>query len=69
MKIKEIRAAPVAELKNKMSELRRELIKVNAQSATGTTSKNPSQARQMRRTISRILTVIQNKNKEEKKKA
>lgn len=68
MKIKEIKAMPVAELQNKMNELYKDLIKLNAQVSTGTTPKSPGQIRKIKRTIARILTVIKNKTTEEKKK-
>ena len=60
---------PVEDLKNKMIELKKELIKINAQVATGTTPKSPGKIRQMKRTIARILTIMSNKTKEGMKKA
>ena len=44
------------EMHNKLSELKRELLKANAQVATGTTPKSPGQIKQIKRTIARILT-------------
>ncbi len=40
-----------------MSDLQKELIKTNAQAATGTAPKNPYQIRNAKRTIARILTM------------
>ena len=57
MRAKEIRALPKEELTNKLSELKRELIKNNAQIATGTTPKSPGQMRELKKTIARILTI------------
>jgi len=57
MKIKELRQNNVEELDKKLSEIRKDLIKINAQVATGTGVKNAGQIRQMKRTIARILTV------------
>lgn len=64
MKNKEIKNLPETELNKKIEELRHELIKVNAQVATGTTPKNPGQIKQMKRSIARIKTILKNKVKE-----
>ena len=57
MKVKEIRKTTNEELDKKLEELNKDLIKLNAQVATGTGVKNPGQIRQIKRTIARILTV------------
>ena len=49
------------ELEAKVLELRKELIKLNAQTATGTTPKNPKQIKQDKKYIARILTALHNK--------
>lgn len=67
MKIKELRGLPVHELQEKVVELRRELMKHNAQISTGTTPKSPGQIRNVKKTIARMLTEL--KNKEGAKKA
>ena len=41
LKTKETRAMSEEDLKNRLEELKKELIKHNAQIATGTTPKNP----------------------------
>lgn len=46
------------ELKAKMLELRKELIKLNAQAATGTTPKNPRQIRTTKKNIARLMTAL-----------
>ena len=61
MKSKDIHAMPVAELNEKLAELRKELMKLNAQVATGTTPKSPGQVRTTKRTIARILTELKQK--------
>ena len=53
---KELRSLTQKEIEARMVDLRKEMIKVNAQAATGTTPKNPYQIRNSKRTIARILT-------------
>lgn len=57
MKIKELRKTAPEELDKKLGELRKDLVKLNAQVATGTGVKSPGQIRQIKRTIARILTI------------
>ncbi len=61
LKIKEIRGMTKEDLNDKLEELKKELIKINAQIATGTTPKSPGQVRQIKKTIARILTIIKDK--------
>ncbi len=61
LRIKEIKSMAVEDLKARLEELRKDLIKQNAQIATGTTPKSPGQIKQMKKTIARILTVMKNK--------
>lgn len=70
MKFKELKAIEPVELKSKLIELRKELIKLNAQVATGTAIKNPGQIKQTKKTIARILTLsnIKKQTKEASKK-
>jgi ribosomal protein L29 len=44
-------------LNSKLSEIRKELIKLNTQVSRGTTLKNPGQIKQIKKTIARILTI------------
>lgn len=44
------------ELEAKILELRKELMKLNAQVAVGATPKNPMQIKQAKKTIARIKT-------------
>jgi ribosomal protein L29 len=46
------------ELKAKVLELRKELIKLNAQTATGTSPKNPRQINTNKKNIARLLTAL-----------
>lgn len=64
LKIKEIRSMPKEELKNKLEELKKELIKLNAQISTGTTPKSPGQLKQIKKTVAKILTVLKRKESE-----
>ncbi len=45
------------DLENKLVELKKELMKINSQVATGTIPKNPGKIRVIKRTIARILTI------------
>ena len=49
------------ELEAKTLELRKEIIKLKAQSATGSTPKNPLQIKNTRRNIARLLTALREK--------
>ena len=70
MKFKELNAMPESELQEKMKQVRMDLIKANAQVATGTTPKNSGQIRVMKKTIAKIKNILHNssKNKPEGKK-
>lgn len=71
MKKKELMDLGKSEYESKLMEFRKELIKLNAQSATGTAMKNPGLLRQTKKNIARVLTLMnQNKTKtKETKKA
>jgi large subunit ribosomal protein L29 len=68
MKIKDIRSMGAKELEDKLKEARIELMKLNAQVATGTAPKSPGQIKATRKTIARIKTVLKQKAKTEDKK-
>jgi len=71
MKIKDIRSMSKEELGSKLIELRKELIKHNAQVATGTTPKSPGQIKKTKKIVAKILTLQKEKlisKKEAKKK-
>ena len=61
MKAKELRAMNDSDLDSKIVELKKELMKVNAQIALGTVPKSPGKVKDMKRTIAQILTIKQQK--------
>ena len=67
MKTKELRSMTKEDLKSKLIELRKELIKHNAQIATGTTPKSPGQVREIKKTIAKIMIIVGNSKNEPKK--
>jgi len=67
MKIKELRELSKEEMEIRLDELRKELIKHNAQIATGTIPKSPGQVKQTKKTIARILTILKEKTEEKEK--
>ena len=52
---KELKTMSKDELSNKLHDLRKELMKLNAQIATGTTPKSPGHVRTIKKTIAKIL--------------
>lgn len=68
MKVKEIRGMDKGTAAEKMAELKKELVKMNAQVAIGTAIKNPGQIRKIKKTLARIITIEHEKKakKEEK---
>ena len=64
MKAKEIRATDKNTLNEKVLELKKELLKVNAQVAIGTALKNPGQVKKIKKTLARILTINSQKDSE-----
>ncbi len=67
MKIKEIRSMNKEDLEAKLEELKKELIKLNAQISTGTTPKSPGQVKQIKKNIAKILTILNEKSEVDKK--
>lgn len=57
MKAKELKLVNESDLENKMTDLKKELMKINSQIAIGTVPKSPSKVREMKRTIAKILTI------------
>ena len=64
MKAKELRQMSTKELKSKLQELRKEMMKQNAQIATGTSVKSPGQVKQTKKTIAKILTIVHSQKTE-----
>ena len=58
MKFKELKALPQNELRDKLLELKKELMKENAQVAIGTVSKNPRKIRNAKKAVARIETLL-----------
>jgi len=48
----------IESLNKKEQEVKKELMKLNAQIATGTSVKNPRQVRNLKKTIARIKTIL-----------
>lgn len=67
MKVKELRKIEKSSMESKIIELKKDLMKLNAQVATGTTPENPGRIRSIKKTLARIYT-IQNEKKEVKSK-
>lgn len=61
MKTKELRALAGEELQSNLQELRKELLKENAQVAVGRAPKSPGKIRAMRRDIARVITLLHEK--------
>ena len=59
--MKEFRKLNDKDLDAKLVELRRELIKENAQVAMGTQIKNPGKLKQTKKNIARLLTIKNSK--------
>lgn len=66
MKAKEIRSSDKASLNEKVIELKKELVKINAQIVIGTAIKNPGQVKKIKKTLARIITIQQEKNQQKK---
>ena len=58
MKFKQLKQMQKQELNQKTDELKKELVKLYAQVATGTPPKNSGQIRNSKRTIARIKTIL-----------
>jgi large subunit ribosomal protein L29 len=65
-KARELKSLSEAELKSKLNELEKELVKLRAQVATGTALKSPGQVRETRRGIARIYTMLRSKSEVKK---
>ena len=57
MKAKELRVIDELNFKNKMLDIKKELMKINSQISIGTIPKNPSKARELRKIIAKLLTI------------
>ena len=68
MKAKELRIMNDLDLEHKLTELKKELMKINSQIAIGTVPKSPGKVKEAKRTIAKILTIKKEKSKEETKR-
>jgi large subunit ribosomal protein L29 len=55
---KDLKNMSKEELRSKFQDLKKELIKENAQIAVGTTPKSPGKVKQMKKTIARIIPLL-----------
>ena len=58
MKSKELKSKSKEELETQLLEMKRELIKLNTQVATGTTLKSPGQVKKIKKSIARLMTQL-----------
>lgn len=61
MKIKELRKMDKNTMDSKIAELKKDLMKLNAQVATGTIPENPGRIRSIKKTFARINTILNEK--------
>ncbi len=66
LRANEIREMTIDEMKKKLVELKRELLKERAHKASAGAPMNPGRMRELRRTIARILTIMNEKKRESK---
>nr|AQS33772.1 hypothetical protein [uncultured archaeon]AQS34169.1 hypothetical protein [uncultured archaeon] len=53
--------------REKMNDLKKELIKINAQIAMGTLPQSPGRIKEIKRTVTKLNMILNKKTKEEKK--
>ncbi|RJS91116.1 50S ribosomal protein L29 [Candidatus Bathyarchaeota archaeon] len=63
LRLSEIRNMTDDELKRRLTELRAELVRLRTMAKAGGALDNPSRIRELRRTIARILTVMNEKQR------
>ncbi|MBU0460159.1 MAG: 50S ribosomal protein L29 [Nanoarchaeota archaeon] len=62
MKImKELRDLPAEEMKSRLEEFKKELLKLNVEVATGANPSSPGKLKQTKKNIARILTLLNEK--------
>ena len=57
IKKNEIKAMTNKQREEKITDLKKEIIKSNAQISTGTVPENPGRIKEIRRTIARLITI------------
>lgn len=63
MKKRELKKIDKKQLDSKLIELKRDLMKLNSQRASGTPPENPGKIRFLRRSIARIISFSKSKQK------
>lgn len=66
-KTKEFQNLNEEEIKDRIQELKKELIKENTQVASGTNPSNPGKLKQTKKNIARLLTIMSQKKQKEVK--
>jgi len=59
--INELKQMSKDDLNKKMEDFRKELMKLNAQIASGTTPKSPGQVKNLKKNIAKIHTILKTK--------
>lgn len=60
--VKDLRSLSDQELKERLGEFKKELLKLNVQAATGANTSNSGKLRQIKKNIARILTLLREKD-------
>ena len=58
---KEFRTLGPEEIKNKLDELKKELMKEGVHTSSGTAPPNPGKIRQIKKNVARLLTILNQK--------
>ena len=66
VKKKEIKQLDSQGLKSKLGDLKKDLMKINAQRSSGSSIENPGRIKHTKRTIARIKTYMKNKEEIQK---
>jgi large subunit ribosomal protein L29 len=67
MKItKELKSLSSEELNNRLGEFRKELLKLSVEVASGANPSSPGKIKQVKKNVARILTLLKEKELEEK---
>lgn len=64
----DLRGLSMEQLEEKLVELQKNLIKINAQVATGTVPENPGNVKNVKKTVARVLMIMHEKKTEVPKK-
>tara|TARA_Y100000034_G_C6851085_1_gene386137 strand:+ start:462 stop:671 length:210 start_codon:yes stop_codon:yes gene_type:complete len=64
VKKKELKQLDQAGLKSKLEDLKKDLMKINAQRSSGASIENPGRIKHIKRTLARIKTYMKTKKEE-----